>query len=103
VILVLTLLLATRTYRVGGEVKAPVAISQPEPRPPELKCRGLIVFKCVIDERGRVTALQDLSKNPDATTRWYGDSFKRWRFRPATLRGKPVAVEYNLTINLKCQ
>jgi len=99
----LALLFATRVYHIGGDVKAPVAVSRAEPRiPPNAKCRGLVVFKCVIDERGNVTALQDLSTEPDAFTRAYADAFKRWRFRPATLHGKPVAVEYYLSVSIKC-
>jgi len=102
--LLLTLLLATRVYRVGGDVKAPVVISRVEAQiPRDAKCRGLILFKCVIDERGKVTALRDLSKQPDALSRAYADAVKRWRFRPATLHGTAVAVEYYLTVNVKCQ
>ncbi len=31
------------------------------------------------------------------------DAIKKWRFEPATLHGKPVAVYYNLTVNFRLQ
>jgi hypothetical protein len=102
--LLLTLLLATRVYRIGGEVKAPVVIARVEPRvPPNTPCRGFVMFTCVIDERGAVTALHDATPKPDAFSRAYGRAFQQWKFKPATLRGRAVAVEYVLTIQFKCQ
>ena len=31
------------------------------------------------------------------------DAMKQWKFKPATLNGKPVTVYYNLTVNFKLQ
>jgi TonB family protein len=31
------------------------------------------------------------------------DAVKKWKFKPATLNGKPVAVIYNLTVNFRLQ
>jgi protein TonB len=31
------------------------------------------------------------------------DAIKQWRFKPATLNGRPVTVYYNLTVNFKLQ
>ena len=31
------------------------------------------------------------------------DAVKRWKFKPATLNGKPVDVYYNLTVNFRLQ
>jgi protein TonB len=31
------------------------------------------------------------------------EAIKSWKFKPATLNGKPVAVYYNLTVNFTLQ
>jgi len=31
------------------------------------------------------------------------DAVKNWRFRPATLNGRPVSVYYSLTVNFRLQ
>ena len=31
------------------------------------------------------------------------EAVKRWKFKPATLNGKPVSVYFNLTVNFQLQ
>ena len=90
-------------YRIGG-VKAPVLISREELRfPPNTPCRGLVQFRSVIDEKGNVTRIEDLSPVRDAFSRAYQEALRTTKFRPGTLRGKPVAVEYAMSVNIRCQ
>lgn len=102
--LALTMLLAATVYHVGGDVKAPVVIKRVEARiPPHAKCRGLVVVDLIVDEKGVPQNVRDASRNPDVFTRAQADAVRQWRFRPATLHGKAVAVTYTATVNFRCQ
>ena len=91
-------------YRAGGDVKPPVVISRQEPRiPPNTPCRGLVQFHCVIDEHGNVTRIEDLSPQHDAFSRAYQEALEKTQFRPGTLRGKPVPVEYTMSVSIRCR
>ena len=91
-------------YRVGGEVKPPVIFSRPEPKiPPHTPCRGLVQFRSVVDEHGNVTHIQDLSPHRDAFSWAYQLALQQTKFRPGTLRGKPVSVEYVMSVNIRCE
>jgi TonB family protein len=92
-------------YRIGGDVKAPVKVSGPEPVYPasllQQKIGGLIIVEMVVDEEGRVAAANVLhSPNPllsDAAVA----ALEQWKFRPATLNGKPVKVILDYTVLMR--
>jgi hypothetical protein len=91
-------------YRVGGDVKPPVVIARQEARiPPNTPCRGLVQFHCVIDDHGKVTGIEDLSPQRDAFSRAYQEALEKTKFQPGTLHGKPVPVEYTMSVNFRCQ
>jgi hypothetical protein len=75
------------------DVVAPVPIKQEVPRVPsqitsQTRERGLL--EVIIDEQGRVTALELKGKlHPLFDSQLLGAA-KDWRYRPATLNGKPV-------------
>jgi len=93
-----------KPMKVEGDVQRPRPLSTPHPVYSEAakqsKAEGKAILECVIDEQGKVmkadlrksTGNQDLDKAAE-------DAVKAWTFHPATLHGKPVAVEYFLTIN----
>jgi TonB family protein len=63
--------------------------------------RGTIIVQTLIDDRGTVrdpAVLQSMAdpKGLDATAL---DSVCSWRFRPAVLAGRPVPIQYVLTVN----
>jgi len=93
-----------KPVKVSGDVKAPKGISTPAPAYPEAakasKAEGKTVLDCVIDEQGKVTQakVSKSSGNPDLD-KSAEETVKAWTFQPATLKGKPVAVSYTLTIN----
>lgn len=102
--LAIAMLLAATVYHVGGDVKAPAVIRRVEARvPPHAKCRGLVVVDLIVDEKGVPQNVCDASRNPDAFTRSQAGAVRQWRFHPATLHGKPVAVTYTVTVNFRCQ
>ena len=56
-----------------------------------------------IDKEGNVTNVKVLKGLPMGLEESAVDAIKTWRFKPATLNGKPVMVYYNLTVNFKLQ
>jgi TonB family protein len=97
---------AAKPMKVAGDVQRPKAVSQTAPVYPEAakadKAEGKVVVDCVIDEQGHVTQTkvstssgrQDLDKSAR-------DAISTWSFQPATLKGKPVAVSYTITLNFR--
>ncbi len=87
-------------YRVGGEVKAPVAIKRAEPdlsRCHGKHGEGFSILEAVIDKTGRPRDIKirhaGVKCVDDATV----VALRQWRFKPGTLNGKPVAVIFNFT------
>lgn len=93
-----------KPMRVGGDVQRPQLLNHTSPVYPESakanKLEGAVVIDCVIDEQGKVTqaAIKKSSRNQDFDQPAL-DAVKTWTFKPATLKGKPVAVYYTLTMN----
>jgi hypothetical protein len=91
-------------YLIGGDVKPPVVLRRTEPKLTKgMPCRGLVILKLIIDDHGNPVSVVDRSKKPDAFTRAYAEAIAGWRFKPGTLKGRPVAVEYIVTHNIRCQ
>lgn len=95
---------AAEPLKIEGEVQRPKAMQTTPPVYPEAakeeKREGKVIVKTVIDVEGNVTnptvegssGHQDLDQSALNTV-------SQWKFRPATLHGKPVEVYYWLTIN----
>lgn len=92
---------------VGGDVKKPVRVHDPQPSYTELarraRIQGVVIVQAIIDKAGNVTAVKVLKGLPMGLDQATVDAIKRWRFKPATLNGKPVEVYYNLTVNFQLQ
>ncbi len=92
-------------YVVGGEVTAPVRLFAPEPRYTEIarkvRVQGRVIVEAIIDETGRVVETKVVKSLPMGLDQAAVDAISQWRFEPGTLRGKPVPVRYNLTINFR--
>jgi TonB family protein len=92
-------------YRVGGEVTRPEKVSGDSPAYTELARRarimGVVIVEAVIDEQGNVTSTRVLKGLPMGLDRAAVDAVEGWKFKPATMHGKPVAVYYLLTVNFK--
>jgi protein TonB len=91
--------------RVGGDVKAPVAIDRVEPEYTEAarkaKVAGIVVVEAIIDRNGRVQDVKVVKDLPMGLSAQAEAAVRRWRFKPGTLNGKPVATIFNLTVNFK--
>ncbi len=70
--------------------------------PPDMVGKGLkgvIKVRCVINEEGVPTAVQIVEGlSPDLDTFTTSTIQDNWRFKPATLNGKPIKVFYNIAI-----
>jgi TonB family protein len=89
--------------RVGGEVKAPVAVNRVEPKYAEdyrlARIHGIVIVEMEIHDDGTVGEVhlrKSLAPELDAAAI---DAVRQWTFKPGTLDGKPVPVIFNLTIN----
>jgi len=86
--------------RVGGEVKAPVAIKRVEPHYPKVKVTsGLVILEMIVTRDGNVRDIKIL-RGSRAYAKAAVDAIAQWKFKPATLKGKPVDVVYNMTVHL---
>ncbi len=97
----------TGPIRVGGDVKPPEKIVYPSPQYTEIarkaRIQGVVIVEAIIDKEGNVTNVKVLKGLPMGLDQSAVDAVKRWKFKPATLNGKPVAVIYNLTVNFQLQ
>lgn len=88
---------------VGGDVKAPVRIHDPRPQytheAKKARIQGIVIVQATIDKEGIVTDTRILKGLPMGLNEMAESAVRQWKFRPATLKGEPVAVYYNLTIN----
>jgi TonB family protein len=93
--------------RVGGDVVPPEKIAAPSPQYTEIarkaRIQGVVIIEAIIDKQGLVTNVKILKALPMGLDQAAADAVKKWRFKPATLNGKPVAVIYNLTVNFRLQ
>jgi len=98
---------ATGPVEVGGDVAPPRRLHAPPPLYTELARRarieGQVVLRAVIDESGAVTDLRVLAGLPLGLTESALTAVREWRFSPATRKGRPVAVYYELTVNFRLQ
>ena len=92
---------------VAGDVVPPEKIDAPQPVYTETarkaRIQGVVIVQAIIDKSGVVTNVKVLKGLPMGLEQSAVDAVKRWKFRPATLNGKPVAVYYNLTVNFRIQ
>ncbi|NLH11469.1 MAG: hypothetical protein GX464_09045 [Holophagae bacterium] len=97
----------TPPIRLTGNVVAPVPIDQPNPLIPEecLKSifQGPFIIEAVVEEDGSVSevkAVRTPQLNPPCAA-WVSTclaTIAKWRYKPATVDGRPVAVYLTVTV-----
>jgi periplasmic protein TonB len=92
-------------YHVGGGVSAPQLVFAPDPEFSDearrAKYQGVCVVSLVVDAQGnpqRVQVVRHLGMGLDEKA---VEAVKQYRFKPATLQGKPVPVEVNIEVNFR--
>ena len=90
--------------RVGGRIRAPRAISTPDPVYPALarqaKIQGDVIIDAVIDTNGNVVEMQVVSGHPLLIPAAM-EAMRRWRYEPTYLNEQPVAVQLVVTIKFR--
>ncbi len=96
---------AQQIYHVGGDVSAPQLIFAPNPEFTEeakrVKYQGACVITTIVDAEGnpqRVQIVRHLGMGLDQKA---VDAVEQYKFEPAMLHGKPVAVEVNIEVNFR--
>jgi protein TonB len=92
-------------YHVGGGVSAPQLIFSPDPEFSDearrAKYQGVCVVSLIVDVQGnpqRVAVVRHLGMGLDEKA---VEAVKQYKFKPATLQGKPVPVEVNIEVNFR--
>ncbi len=93
--------------QISGNVLAPKRIYSPDPHYPEearhARVQGVVILQTIIDTSGNVTDVKVLKGLPSGLTEAAVEAVSKWRFEPATLEGKPVAVYYLVTVSFSVQ
>jgi len=91
---------------VGGDVKQAKLISSVPPVYPMLAknqhVSGNVMVDALIDANGRVTTMKIVS-GPTLLQQAAMDALKQWKYQPATLDGKPVAMHLTVTVQFRLQ
>jgi protein TonB len=89
--------------RVGGDVKAPVAINRAKPDYTDTARKahisGVVVVEAIVNKQGQVEQVKVLKGLPMGLSDQAVEAVKKWRFKPGTLNGEPVDVIFSLTVN----
>jgi hypothetical protein len=94
---------------VRGNASRPKLIATPRPRFPVLERMGTkaqVILSIIIGADGKTHfPVIRAVEGDDGTSLRYAalDTLRRWRFEPARLRGKPVAVHYTMTVGYHSQ
>lgn len=90
-----------------SEMTRPVRVSGPMPQytPAARRARvqGVVLLEGTIDRDGRVVGIRVLKSLPLGLEKAAVRAVRQWRFQPATLAGRPVAVFYHLQVRFSLQ
>jgi TonB family protein len=93
--------------QMGGDIVPPVKVFSPQPGYTEearqARIQGIVILQAIIDVAGNVTNVRVLKGLPEGLAEAAVETVGTWRFKPATLEGKPVPVYYNFTVNFSLQ
>jgi len=88
--------------RISQGVSAGLLLSQAPPHyPPDARAariQGTVVMKALINQAGEVVNLELISGHPMLAPAAM-DAVKQWKYKPYLLKGNPVQVETQVTVN----
>lgn len=89
-------------YRIGGAVLAPRLISGPDPEYSDearrAKMQGVVIVRTIVDARGKPQDVRIVKALGNGLDQNAVAAVKQYRFKPATLNGKPVAVQIKIEV-----
>jgi periplasmic protein TonB len=92
-------------YRIGGDVSQPVALYRPDPEYSEearkAKYQGTVLLAIIIDENGKARDIRVVRALGLGLDEKAIEAVQKWRFRPATKQGHPVAVQAQIEVNFR--
>ena len=95
----------TQTYKVGGEVSAPKLVYAPDPeytsKARQAKYQGVCVISAIVDAKGKPQHVQVVRHLGMGLEKKAVEAVKEYRFEPAMLHDKPVAVTVNIEVNFR--
>jgi protein TonB len=90
--------------RVGGRVRPPKAILQPQPVYPviakQARIQGQVQIDAILDEQGNVIDMKVVS-GPPLLYQAALDVLKKWKYEPTYLNDQPISVELIVTITFQ--
>lgn len=90
---------------ITAEVKKPEVLRRVSPVYPEparrARVQGAVILEAIIDQRGNVTSVRVVRGLPMGLEQSAIQAVSQWKFQPATLAGRPVAVYFNLTVQFE--
>jgi TonB family protein len=93
--------------KIGSGVMPPKKIYAPQPLYTEearqARIQGVVILEAVINEKGHVENVKILKGLPEGLSESAVKTAAEWEFEPATLKGEPVPVYFNLTIRFSLQ
>jgi protein TonB len=63
------------------------------------RLQGMVLLEAIIDERGNVVDVRALRRMPMGLTEEAMEAVTQWKFKPATLAGRPVKVYFTLRVD----
>ena len=88
-------------------VRPPIKVFAAQPqyteRARKSRINGVVIVEAIVDEEGQVACARALTRLAEGLDAAAVESVEKWRFRPATFQGQPVAMIYNLTVNFSLQ
>lgn len=94
------------SLRVGGEIKAPMKITDVRPVYPmaaqQAQVTGVVILEIVVDAEGNVAdakVVRSVALLDEAAR----DAVLQWKYRPTRLNGVPVPVVMTVTVNFSLQ
>ena len=91
--------------RIGGDIKAPVAITRSVPRYPEIarkmRIEGVVLVEAIIDQAGNVVDARALNDIGMGCKQAALEAVRSWRYEPATLNGRPVSVYLEVRVSFQ--
>lgn len=98
---------SVQAIRMTGDITPPQKVFAPTPRYTEegrqSRTQGVVILEAVVDTAGNVDDVKVLKGLPNGLSEEAVQTASTWKYRPALLDGKPVAVFLNLTIRFSLQ